>query len=280
MGALALAPARASAQYTLTFDPSTTAGNTMAGTYQGTIPTSEVTVKDGVASNFGGGAITSYANSTSDCDARTTTAGGGLCFQSGTTYGETGSTNHVAVAGTYCTASSQNNCTTMNGATDVGEFDFTTVGSNVASFISVTVGCDYSLNAVSSNCGQSTINQLELQIWNAAGTTELAYDFDPAFTNTATSALNLTAANFTLESGVTSLTNLSGGFRFEWANVGGSTANCGASCTLAAGGSDVFSVDNLKFDSQITPEPGTLALFGTGLVGLAPLMMRRRRRSA
>jgi hypothetical protein len=45
------------------------------------------------------------------------------------------------------------------------------------------------------------------------------------------------------------------------------------------GGSDPFALDTIgtaTFDVQVTPEPQTVALLGTGLLGLAIILMRRR----
>jgi hypothetical protein len=45
------------------------------------------------------------------------------------------------------------------------------------------------------------------------------------------------------------------------------------------GGSDPFALDTIgtaTFDVQVTPEPQTVTLLGTGLLGLAVILMRRR----
>ncbi|MGH7583404.1 MAG: PEP-CTERM sorting domain-containing protein [Gemmatimonadales bacterium] len=135
------------------------------------------------------------------------------------------------------------------GNAAVGDFTFAPLGSNVAGFNSVVVG--KTTNAA---------GNIDVRLYDAAG------NWIADYTNSSLSgAVTITPTDFTLQ-GSHTFDDLANGFSFQWSTVGVTT------------GEQSLFIDNLTFKSELAPEPGTIGLFGMGLLGLAPLAIRRRRR--
>ena len=159
---------------------------------------------------------------------------------------------------------------TASLATSTGINDYTnfgTVGGGTATVSgSVTTSLTISSQLTGINGTFGNLGTVTVSTGAISGVTALC-PTGGCFTGTITivNSSNVTLFHSTLATGTVSVV---GGFTYVSYNVGG-----------IAGGFQITKAGVVSGDTIVTPEPGTLGLLGTGLVGLAGIVRRKLRTS-
>ncbi|HEX3927620.1 MAG TPA: hypothetical protein VHW65_06455 [Gemmatimonadales bacterium] len=148
--------------------------------------------------------------------------------------------------------------------TNVGVFDFSTVvPTRFFTLDSLRVGLSSAAACTSKakSCVNGGAVDYDVELYNDDN--ELLWDSGDISIAPGTSELITPPAAFAA--------NVQGGAFLEFAPVDG----------LSNAKSSYFSVDNVTYEvASFTPEPGAMALLGTGLAVLVPLSIRRKRKTA